>query len=766
METVTGLHFCRYSMSLFGSRRVITVGSTASHLMEYDEHHIDNAVLYSILQNQSLSKTLIDSDLQSMGAKMNAALRYAKDTYTLGLPNQYTGSSNKVSDATLASTITTDLGLNFGCVIDFNSISVLTSIAAILPYLLYEKGYDIYSGQVSNPPTAFVDDITTFAKATYPNQGVSQTYSVKEVLLGFDNTSVHIIYRARLSYTTTNIDHDVIHRVVPIASYTEEFTEIIQLATDLQVGSLYYIAGYRELDSLGAASDTVKWWYYSIESGKYPLLDPNNNGSSDSNAYPVVPIRYNNEFISTTNEPEIFDTGTELLKRMGVSFGDLVDGLSDNPDIALIDHAYVTLGVDLQTDNQSALSYLVEFFTFLSSEDDVSIFDALAGTSVYDEDNYFVHGVYANASGSSTTTTGDDTVINPVDSISLTEHGLNIQMTYKVIISTLVDGNIGDIGFVTKTFIGSSDPSAITAKGAVLILRKQVATNLYREVTVKGLTHINAIYNGYSVVTDIDNLIADSDEHNLIIPLHYGVAKRFGLGLRNELYQESLIMVINAVDISRLAWYQTSAFKMVYTIVMVVIAAVSLQPWIAGLVGAAEWGVSMLLLYLLQSITVMAAMKYATVAIAKEFGPDKLLVTAILLMAAAVVTKGKGAIELLNLTLPTAETFMFLGSIVMEASGVSTQRLLEEAQDDYNDFILDAEAQMEVLEAAQEELDMEYTLPISYLEPPNYPSPDLLTKAEDFYNKIHIGNIGTLSLNVIENYVDTSLALPSGVIIN
>ena len=734
--------------------------------MEYDPNHITETVLYSIFSGESLVKLLINSDLQSIGAKMNAARGYAEDHYTLGLPNQYFGSSNKVSDSTLAGIITTDLSLPYGCIIDFNSIAPLTSIAAILPYLLYEKGYDIFNGQITTPPAALVNAIDVYlgtAQALAQTSGsVSRTYYVSEVALALNNTSVNITYQAILTYTSTDVNHEVTHTVMTVDPSISTYIENRVLATGLQIGSMYYIAGYRELDEFAVADDTTKWWYYNIESGKYAALNPNAGGESNSNSYPVVPVRYNNVFISPTNEPDIYDTGTELLKRIGVEFDQLVDSLSTNPDIAGIDHAYVTFGVDLQTTNLTAIEYLVDFFTFLSEEDDNSIFDTLAGVSTYDDENYFVTGVYANESGSTTDTTGGDTVINPADTLSLTEHGLNIQITYKSITSTLVDGSIGDIGFVTKTIVNESDPEAIVYVPGTLILRKQLAANVYREIVIVDLTHINAIYDNRSITTRPIDVAADPDEHSLVIPLHYTVARRFGISKRNELYQESMLLVINSIEKSHARWYQTDLFKLVYMIIAVVIAVTTLQPWVAGLMGALEVGIQALMLYLLQSVVAAAVVHYASAAIAKEFGPDIAVITSLILMAVGAAAKST-ALNIFNLTLPTAQAFLFLGSVFMEASSIATNNLLREVEDEYNDFLLDAEAEQALLDAAEEELDIEYNLPISYLEPPNYPTPDILTNAENFYDKIHVGNIGTLSLNVIENYVDTALLLPDGV---
>lgn len=753
-------------MGLFGSRRVITVGSTAAPLMQPNPHHIKDCVLNAIFENRhdtsksnGVPQAIVNSGLQSMGAKMNAALKYARNHYVLGLPNQYYGSTHKVSDSALADYIKQDLNLPYGCIIDFSSIGQLTSIAIVLPFLLDTRKINLHNNHVSNPPAAYLSILPVNGWSGKPT---SVTVYVDEVNLASDTRYIDIRYRAVVKWYSENVDHEIVTHTLDTSQYQDTFVETREYNPNLIVGALYYVAGYREKNSEGAANEEIKWWYYNIGSNKYPALNPNERDDGNANSYPVIPLRYNNQFISETNEPDIYNTGTKLLKRMGVEFDNLVNSISENPDIAQIDHAYVTFGVDLQTTSDVAIGYLIELFTFLSSESDLTVMDAMLGQSSYNNANFYATGRYVNSSGSVTHTDGNDTVVNPAEALSLTEHGLNIEITYKMITSVLVDGSIGNIDTVSKTIIPGEPDESIPGPDPVLILRRQVATNTYREVKVYNLTHINAIYNNKIVVTNLNDVANNPDEHNMVLPLQYTVAKRYGLIQRNDLYRESMILVINCIDVSRLKWYQTSVFQLVFMVVVLVISISSGQAWVAGLLTAVEAGISALILFLVKTLVVIAAMHYSVAAVARHFGPEVAIVTALTLMAIAPFVKGSN-INAIGLTLPTAETFMWLGSVFMQGSNAGLQLELQKAEEDYNDFLLDSEAQMEVLKAQEELLDVEYDLPISHFQDPGYPQPDFQTKPEDFYHKIHVGNIGTLCLDVIPNYVDNALSLPSGV---
>ena len=88
---------------------------------------------------------------------------------------------------------------------------------------------------------------------------------------------------------------------------------------------------------------------------------------------------------------------------------------------------------------------------------------------------------------------------------------------------------------------------------------------------------------------------------------------------------------------------------------------------------------------------------------------------------------------------------------------------IEDIADEYSEFLVDKEAKLELIEAKREEwgLDVEYLLEPSFLLYRNTRRTSDMTEPDLYYTKkIHTGNIGTLALDIIPNYVDLSLALP------
>ena len=251
----------------------------------------------------------------------------------------------------------------------------------------------------------------------------------------------------------------------------------------------------------------------------------------------------------------------------------------------------------------------------------------------------------------------------------------------------------------------------------------------------------------------------DPDEHNMIIPLHHGIVKGMILPLRTKLYQGSILLSITGYDKIKVRWYQSSIFRQLITVVGFTIAIYSGQSWVMGFVAAASAGLTALMMFIMQTMVLAIAVQYATDEIAEEIGPEAALITSMVAMAAS--RKFKGSFNLFGSNMPTAETFMFAGKSMLSSAQHAQQKLISEVNEESNDFAEDAEAQTKLLEQKKSEIFPEPLLPFSYLEEPfNHAKPDTSTEPDRFYDFVHIGNIGTLSLDVIENYVNVQLMLP------
>ena len=137
---------------------------------------------------------------------------------------------------------------------------------------------------------------------------------------------------------------------------------------------------------------------------------------------------------------------------------------------------------------------------------------------------------------------------------------------------------------------------------SVLTLKLQITDTVYKRVTIKGLVHRNIIYDGKTVATRLTDVINSEDEHNFIIPIHYNLSKKLSSMLRSQLYQDSLVLVLNSVVKTSVSWYETGFFRMITMAATMVISAVTAQYWLVSLNTAIALGTAAVLTYLMQSV--------------------------------------------------------------------------------------------------------------------------------------------------------------------
>lgn len=792
-------------MGLFKSKKT-RVYSMAMHLMEMNPDADKDAVLYAVLKHQSIPRTLINSRLSGLNIKTNAARNYAKDNYVLGLPTDLKSTSGVVDDTIVAAAITEDLSLPFGCLVIAHYVTRITAYSLVMPFLLDSRGIDTDTGAIFIIPPAWA--ATT--PATYLTSPVIADYYVSEATLNDVDGSIQIDYKLKCTYNNfTNDDGDRFFAAVPEELYEPEFSEIVDGPTGIIEGSEYCVAVYKEkTDAQGTVSSDRDTWYYNMRTGTHPELNPDHSILEEVNTYPVVPIRYENAFISSSNEPEIYDTGSQILRRMGLDFDTLVSKMAENTEgIEEIDHAYVMFGVDLNTSESIPLKYLAEFFTYLLESSNISLWDRLNGIAVgnmsQEKINYFSfsRGGYNSIGktldtsdriiddGSADPATTTTTVINPTDAMTLTEHGFNVDITYDFVTSVIHEGVIGDIGFAQKTIqvidirtitdlnrrlmppegikddaspeeivltdaeIAFTERLLSLSGGEYLIIQEQLEPNTYREVTIKGLTHTNHVYRKKTVVTTPKDLIDEPDEHNLIIPLHHNIVRRLDSFDQSRLYEYSAILVMNSYVVTKLKWYQTGIFKGIIAIIGIIITVWTGQGWVLSLITAMEAGAAALFMFVLQTVINTQLLMLGAQLLIELVGPELGMVIGVVLFA---LSKGKTWATL-------SETFLQVGLTTMKAAGDSYQDMITAVADEYDDWLIESEEQKKELEDARDLLHPEYMLPISLLLPSfERPIPDVESKPSEFYNSTHIGNVGTLALDVIENFVDISLLLPEG----
>ncbi len=736
-------------MSLFGSKTKISVFSSAIPLANEDYNVISNSIIEAILQGRDIAQNIIHDTLSGISLGVNGMLNYAKNTYTLGLAAGVKHTTDSLDTTVIKDAIIADLSLSHGCLIDYSFLTELTLDFLLLPFLVNQRNFILSTGEISIFPSGLILD------NTYGQYILVHKVTVEEITLNSDFVTATIKYKIISTYdeTTENPQNEFLqlHNLVELPPTYFEEEQIISINPNF--GHTYCIAKYWELNSAGEKIEGNNWWYYDITTKMYPAITVEYHVDADNHFFPVIPIRYDNEDLTAEDkyETDLYKTSKVLLRKMGLHINDLGDKINENPDVDEIDHAYVMWGVNLQSERQEGLRYLVEFFDYLYDEAVINQSDfinfqinqetVIEQTYSFNADATFAPGgVTMHSIVSETSWDGTSyqfTTVNASTAASLIEHGLNTAVQFKYITSHYVNGVIGPRGTCTKSNRESTGGYPVRRidgqlNNNALILRHQETDTVYKEIIIVGLVHINLIYKKHDVVTRVSDVFDDPDEDNFVIPIHFGVTKRLPLTTRNELYLQSVHLIINGMVKTKVRWYQRSVFKWVMKIGSFIIAVWSQQYW-------------------------LLAVGLAVEVLSKILSPELLALIQVLYIAYSIyVGNFTGASK----GLTTAKQFLLNVTALADLSKVPMQLRLAQLKGEMEDLAAEQKLEMEELAEVAKQLDTK-----SFLDPGILlDSPSLDSYPNEgptmFYTRTLQNNAGLLSLDIVQNYHKILLQLP------
>lgn len=324
-------------------------------------------------------------------------------------------------------------------------------------------------------------------------------------------------------------------------------------------------------------------------------------GSGPDDGYlPFIPVRINNAFLSSSNNPMAYEAAKKAYKKsINGKLDDLITSLTDNPSLSDIDYAYVMFGVALNTKDQACRKYVYRFFDRLrqstvtnnvmsqyetnqqiaSNNTEAMVAWRLAQKNSSSPDYGTEAPYFAGSSGI------------PVKEVKIHASGsalnsnVDIRISWNSIVKTngtgllKVDAKAGEYWFQE---IGVSNISnKIVSVGGIIIdniatvqgieLCWQVTANTWRKLTIRGLVHRNYIYGGKYVETSIHDALIDADESDFIIPIHYNTLREMSLVDSTQVAGECAYLVLNSYKVVKQKWYQTGIFKIILAVVVVAI---------------------------------------------------------------------------------------------------------------------------------------------------------------------------------------------------
>jgi len=725
---VVPILFCRCIMGLFDSETKITVSAVTFNLIDKAPNRMREAAAYALISGNNLVETVMSSMVNGFAYQAKQAYDYANEHYTLGLPNGEIQGLPIADHAAVKAAIDADYpGADSAVIYAF--IGHLSGEAALVEWLRNNRGYKLGSSTITVHPFTL--------------------YSPQHGKLRIDRTE----------YLSETHEIKIIYKeYYNLVSHYAEHYDIVPAPVGLVLGDLYCCAAFKLFNSsLGTYSEEEYYWFYRLADKTHEGITYDPVGFGAYAYMPIVPLRRDNIDLTdaSRSSTELFTTSKKLLKKMSLDFENLGDKINENPSVAQIDHAYVMFGIDIMTDKPASLRYLCEYFDYLS---DVDIFDKNDTANFWQE--------YTKVKRNTNTF-----IFKRLDAeiprIVIQDYGLDISITYGHITSVIYQGSIGPVGTCTRQVILDKVKLStfMFADRSQLILRQQINEHQYRCITVYIPRHVNSIYQGHGIMSTLYASSTDPENESFIIPLHYGIAKALPLKERNELYYDSCRLVLNSYEVQKIRWYQKNFFKGIFVFIAAVIAAWSGQGWLVKLGMAIGAGAMAVAMFLLESIIISVVISIAAKLFVRMVGGELAIIIGIVVTIYAISRGNMGSFQFLGQTIPTAQSLIQMSSALISGSQDWINSELQTVQEESQQFAKEAEEKIDMLEEAQALLEMDIKLsPMAMLattQPSTQLDRTLIETPDEFFNRtIHAGNIGVLTLDVVENYAKIMLNLP------
>lgn len=486
---------------------------------------------------------------------------------------------------------------------------------------------------------------------------------------------------------------------------------------------------------------------------------------------------------SSAEYTEKWETSKKLADFIGidyVAFGEEIhqsirDG--ENANVDDITTAVMVMGVVIQTEKEWEVEYLYRYFKDLydklpdgATNRSYDFYDpanptmprqTFAPEGATQEDVEFM-GFY-DEEYAIEVTDADMRTIFSFDNIAITVKGGVIAPlgdTFTVVDPTTATGVIGRVWneysprAQASTWFAQGNPNSNDQ-----IIRKQISLSLYEEIRITNARQ------RYDMQWDQTVITSGSDDR-LLVMLDHNIAEAMDLQDKEKLYQTSLQIIFNSHVVERTKWYESTWFKIVL-IVIVIYLTISGMPggWEAFALATAAGGTA-LIVYLqtvFVSFMISLAIGYAAGKLVELIGPEWGVVLAVVVIAAALLTGAPPDMCLM------APQYMTASNLMMVGNG-----LLSGVQQAYTSATLDLEKDMAALDSASVELWEE--IEAFYATQEDSSNKELIElssyigtqplyipgeAAGAYLDRLaHSGNIGVLSLNLCENYVEESLRLP------
>jgi len=270
------------------------------------------------------------------------------------------------------------------------------------------------------------------------------------------------------------------------------------------------------------------YWIYYYSTKLYPAVDPANATISELQMLPVGIIRRDKVNVDLDKDSEEYRTTRKLLQIVGLNIEDLLEGVEGNPDKDMIDDAYVNFAVcPSDTGPEVAKLLYLTFYEII-----------------------YVRGIDSNSSKYTALFTEKD----------VNNGNVWTGQSY----TPSIAGAIGNVGEHTHSIEWTNEDSKLT-------LRFQRTAMLYDEIVIENMNSMSSIkYDGYHKTAF--NTLKDKA---FTVPLSWYVYDKLTNEELMKVYQKIFRVDFYSIEVTNLAWYETSAFFKFLKFALIIVAVVT-----------------------------------------------------------------------------------------------------------------------------------------------------------------------------------------------
>lgn len=751
-------------MGLFSSKKKTYVGTSVTRVLEDDAitDTMQASVLQAILKDEDISVRVLENMQSTIGVRAERMYSWAKKKYIYGLP-----SGRMVSTQEGAAQAQGILEVVEGqpVVIEYSQLAPANRLHVAWMRLISQYGYnpqtneltvlstqkgktvllddiriEIPETEIASLPDECLDQWGLAAVSGYKPDRATNDVNSRSIYLarpvrktgssGPSQQQARIIYSWESPYSGNRFETNYLY-----GNTTRATEQLIISLADLDQDEDFLHVKY-------ATPSQTKYWMYQIGSGSYPILDNLYNVPYDISGtfFPFIFFRHNKTKLNEAGFGEGYRDNKKMCDILKLDYDTILDGIHENPDINDVTQAVLTFAVPPNPSTQIEKRYLFDFFSEQWGYQDVSVRE-VSSNQLLSARSFFRE---------------DKTKLSTKHAIVIQDGLFKMSLGFNQIYKRTKVGVIGSKGTYTSGY-GSvaairkveNDSGEIVDQGyleRVYTYRHQISERFYQEVEVRGLVTEYQIDGNYTT-------LGDEEDDILLVPVDRSITSNYPMGQRESLYSRALHFVFNSLVVVKVKWYQSGFFKFVLTVAAF---AFAIYTFGASAVGqsllAYSIGMTTLQAVVMTAITGLftaLVSYYAIQLFITAVGPELTFLIAIIAAVAGMYMMfDAGSVA----GAPWAQDLLKLSNGLTSQMGSSIQAELADLTQVQSEFTKEMEAQLKLLDNAQDLLE-----PTRLLHPFTIfgESPD------DFYNRtVHSGNIGTMVLSSVTNYVELSLTLP------